>query len=297
MMMLSLNKVYNYFDYIRPYAFIGSFIVIVCSSFIAINSGNLKEVNWILIIFGGLSCGFLASAGYALNNIFDIEIDRINKPSRPLPSKKISLNEAYGLTIFLYLLALIFGALINWIFFLIIIIMAILTLLYSLPSFSWRKYWIFSILIIILFRGLLIVLAGWSIVRSINHILPWYVGIISSLFLIGAGTTKDIVDIKGDRKKGCKTLPVIWDIKKTVKLLSPFFIFPFLLIPIGIYFKILISNTLPLTLLSIYGLYTLRTIIIYPKKLTKIEHIHISWKHAYMMYMIFHVGVAVGYII
>jgi 4-hydroxybenzoate polyprenyltransferase len=172
-----------------------------------------------------------------------------------------------------------------------------LTVLYSIRPFRCKKHWLYANIIIALFRGLLIVLAGWSAVKSLNYFLPWYIGLISFLFLLGAATTKDIADIKGDRKNKCQTLPVRFGLEKTAKILYPFFTLPFLLIPLGVYLNILHVNTLPLTLLTIYGIYTSRTIKFYPEKTTIIERNHISWKHTYIIYMIFHLGMCVAYLL
>lgn len=291
------KKTKSYFMYIRPFAFIGAVIIFICSSLIAINTLPYVKYNWINILIGAVSCGLLASAAHAINNIFDLKIDKINKPFRELPSKKISIKEAKVIAILLYLFSFVLALSVGTPFFILILIMSVFTVIYSCPPFRYKKHWLYSALIIALFRGVLIILAGWLAVKNINYVLPWYLGLIYFLFLIGASPTKDIADVKGDKKNNCLTLPVKYGLEKTIKIIAPFFIIPFLLIPLGVYLKILHINTLPLTLLLFYGLYILHLIKKYPTKLTNIEKNHISWKHSYILFMVLEVGMCVGYVI
>jgi geranylgeranylglycerol-phosphate geranylgeranyltransferase len=47
------------------------------------------------LLFAMLSAACIAGAGYAVNDVFDFAIDKINKPKRVLPSEKIPLKSAY----------------------------------------------------------------------------------------------------------------------------------------------------------------------------------------------------------
>jgi hypothetical protein len=80
---------------------------------------------------------------------------------------------------------------------------------------------------------MLLKVAGWAMVASVFYAEPWYIGAIFGLFLIGAAGTKDFADIEGDRAGGCKTLPILYGVKKAAWIIAPFFVFPWLLIPLG----------------------------------------------------------------
>lgn len=295
--MIFIKNIYYYLKFIRPITFIGTFVVISCISLVAININPYVPYSWLIILIGSFSCSFLTLAAYTLNNICDLEIDKINKPFRPLSANLISIKEAWMITIFLYLISIILSLFINITFFVLILIMFFLTIMYSVPPFSFKKNSILSNFTISLCRGLLIILAGWVLVRDIDYILPWYIGFILFLFLFGAISTKDITDIKGDKQNNCFTLPVKYDFDKFIKIISPFFILPFLLIPLGVYLKILNINTLPLTLLLFYGIYIIWLMKNKINKTTKIEGNHIAWKHTYILYMIFNIGILLAYII
>jgi geranylgeranylglycerol-phosphate geranylgeranyltransferase len=304
--MKQFKKIYHCIIFTRPIAFLLTFITLISASLIAIKSTGTIEYSILKIFIGALSSGFLASASHTMNNIFDLKVDKINKPFRPLPSKKISVQEAWIITFILYLISFILFILaftVNRYFFIIMIIIAIFTIIYSCPPFNFKRFGIIGNLTIAIPRGLLIMVAGWSIVTSIKNILPWYMGLIPFLFLVGAVTTKDIADIKGDKKLGYITLPVKYGLNKTIKIITPFLIIPFFFIPLGVYLRILKISTLPLTLLFIYGIYIIMLIKKNPNKLIKFDKLaineknHISWKHTYFLYLIYQIGMAIAYLI
>src|SRR6478752_9291448 len=58
-------------------------------------------------LIGLVMAAVLNAASNALNQIYDLEIDRINKPRRPLPSGKLSLETAWVFTGITYVIALV----------------------------------------------------------------------------------------------------------------------------------------------------------------------------------------------
>src|SRR5437667_9342348 len=56
---------------------------------------------------GSLMAAVLNVASNALNQIYDLEIDRINKPKRPLVTGEISIRNAWIFTANMYALALV----------------------------------------------------------------------------------------------------------------------------------------------------------------------------------------------
>ena len=55
--------------------------------------------------WGALMAGLLNAASNAPNQVYDIEVDRINKPDRPLPSGRMSVQWAMGQAVGLYAVA------------------------------------------------------------------------------------------------------------------------------------------------------------------------------------------------
>lgn len=280
-----------YLELLRPFTLIAPIVGFLSGAIIA--SRALPDIR---VLMGALSAVILNAASNVNNQYFDLEIDRINKPFRALPSKRISKRNAIFIAFILYSCALTLSWSINLQFFSIVLITAIITFFYSAPPFRIKKYPFISNVFIALPRGMFLIVAGWSLFKSIFSIEPWFIGLIFSLYLTGAVTTKDFSDIKGDRQFGIITLPVLYGPERSAKIISPFFYIPFLLIPLGIILKIIRPMALPLTLISLWGIYTAKLIVKKPLELT-LEKNHISWKHMYFMLIVGQIGFAIAYLV
>src|SRR6266511_3006609 len=226
------------------------------------------------VVLGVLMAGIFNAANNAINQIYDLPIDRVNKPKRPLPSGSLTLGEAWVFTVF------------TWI--------------YSAPPLRTKRHGIWANVTIAIPRGLLLKVAGWSAVKTILDWEPWFIGGIFGLFLLGASSTKDFADIEGDRADGCKTWPILYGVEKAAWMITPFFILPFALIPIGTSLGILTGNRSLLyvlgPLLMLYGAYVAYLMVRKPEEMAATEN-HISWTHMYLMMMVAQVGFALAYIL
>ena len=182
----------------------------------------------------------------------------------------------------------------------IVLITSVLTYVYSGPPFRTKRHGILANLTIAIPRGMLLKVAGWSSVKTIFGLEPWYIGAIFGLFLLGASSTKDFSDMKGDAADGCRTLPIVYGPKKAAWMISPFFVLPFMLIPAGVYFNILTGNRILLyalgCVLILYGIYTVYTMVRRPEELATDSN-HISWTHMYRMVFVGQVGFALAYLV
>jgi len=251
------------------------------------------------VLVGALMAAVLNGASNGINQIYDLPVDAINKPRRPLPSGRMSVREAKWVTGVLYVVALGLAALVNWQCFSMAAIAAVLTWAYSAPPLRTKRDAIGANLTIAIPRGLMLKVAGWTTVQTFAKTEPWYIGSIFFLFLLGAATTKDFADMKGDEANGCITLPVKYGVKKAAWMISPFFVLPFALIPVGVARGILTGNPLLLDVLGIglalWGCYTVWLLVRRPDELAKTEN-HPSWTHMYLMMMALQIGFALAYI-
>ncbi len=173
------------------------------------------------------------------------------------------------------------------------------TVLYSVPPFRTKRFGIWANVTIAVPRGVLLKVAGWSAVKTIAGLEPWYIGAIFGLFLLGATTTKDFADMEGDRLGGCRTLPIVYGVRRTAWLISPSFILPFVLIWVGAFTGILTGDLLMLQLLSvvltIYGAFVCYLMLRRPEDLATDAN-HVSWVHMYRMMFVAQVGFAIAYL-
>ena len=87
--------------------------------------------------------------------------------------------------------------------------------------------------------------------------------------------------------------------KKAAWIIAPFFVLPFVLIPIGVWTGILTGNPKLLLALGaaliLYGVYTVYLLVRRPEELATTEN-HPSWTHMYRMMMVAQVGFALAYV-
>ncbi len=249
-----------------------------------------------------LAAGVLNAASNGLNQICDLTNDRINKPHRPLPSGALTLRQAWVFSAAAYVLALAMVWVVNLQTFVIYVIAAISTFAYSAPPVRLKRHPIGSNLIIALIRGCLLKVAGWAAVATVLiSIEPWYIGSIYLVFLLGATTTKDFADIEGDRAAGCITLPVKFGATWSARAITPSFILPWLMLPLGLALHVLSGNPAAILVLSVimlvWGGYVAYLINKDPHRLVTEGENHPSWHHMYMMMMVGHLGLAGAYLI
>ena len=270
------------------------------------------------VILGSACAAFLNAANNSLNQIYDLEIDRINKPKRPLPAGDLTMRQAWIFTWAMYVIGLLptwlvvpypftgwrdkfFAPVTQHECFFIYLAAFVSTFIYSVPAFGRTKAHPIGVnLTIAIPRGCLLKVAGWTMVARATTLEPWFIGSIFMFFLLGAASTKDFSDIKGDRAGGVRTLPIAYGVSKAAHIIAPFFIIPWLLMPVGAQLGILTGNRLALIilgmLLALWGAYTVWLIVRNPDELTATEN-HPSWRHMYLMMMAAQIGFAVAYML
>lgn len=256
------------------------------------------------VVLGAVMAMVLNAASNALNQIYDLEIDRVNKPQRPLTSGRMSLRDAWIFTWIAYAVALLLA----WFIapegrhecFWIVLIAAIFTFVYSCPPLRTKERGLWANVTIAIPRGVLLKVAGWSCVKTIWGLEPWFIGAIFGLFLLGASTTKDFADMEGDARGGCRTLPILYGVRRAAWLISPSFVLPFLLISYGASAGILTGNFWLLqglaAFMSLYGAYVCYLMLRKPEELATDAN-HVSWAHMYRMMFVAQIGFALAYVL
>lgn len=315
----------SYISLSRPFTLLPPLLGIisgaVCAWGSAYNPDPARQLTASVILtvtLGSLCAAFLNAASNAINQIYDLEIDRINKPNRPLITGALSLRQAWIFTWIMYALAIVptwlvvvfpyttwgekFLAPLPWheCFFIYIAGM-LFTFVYSAPAFGrTKRHAILANLTIAIPRGCLLKVAGWTMVARALHLEPWFIGAIFMFFLLGAASTKDFSDMKGDLAGGCRTLPIRYGVRPAAWMIAPFFVFPWLLMPIGARYGILTGNSTFISILGFalaaWGAYTVWLIVRNPDELTATEN-HPSWRHMYLMMMTAQIGFAAAYVV
>ena len=258
----------------------------------------------VLPLVGAVMAAVLNAASNTLNQIYDLEIDRINKPRRPLPEGRVSLRAAWAFTWITYAIALSLAWMVApngrrecfW----IVLAATAITFAYSAPPLRTKRFGIWANLTIAIPRGVLLKVAGWSSAKTVAGLEPWFIGAIFGLFLLGASTTKDFADMEGDARGGCRTLPIVYGVTRAAWMISPSFVVPFLLIIAGTQLGILTGHAWLLHLLGVvmtaYGVYVCYLMLRRPEELA-VEENHVSWAHMYRMMFVAQIGFALAYLL
>lgn len=192
------TKLTAFLQLLRPVNFLITFL----TAFVAVLICSPNNINFDIEILAGLSAGFTAIAGNIINDIFDIEIDRINRPDRPLPSEKISNNETLALYFIFILLSFILSWFINLQAF---IIVAATTLMLYLYSKLLKRIPLVGNFVVAFLTGLVFIYGGVAVENPSAAIIPAAFAFLINLI---REIVKDMQDIEGDKKAGAITFPV-----------------------------------------------------------------------------------------
>lgn len=181
-----------------------------------------------LLVFASVC---IAAAGYIINDYFDLNIDKINKPNKMVIGKHISRRWAMLFHLLLSLLGLVLTGIVtkqigNW-FILVFNTLSVVLLLFYSTSFK-KRFLIGNIIISILTAWVILVLFAAELRWDSIHLVSVEnaaIVLIYTYAVVYAGfafivslireVVKDMEDETGDRKYQCKTMPIVWGINPT----------------------------------------------------------------------------------
>ncbi|MHC4971075.1 MAG: UbiA family prenyltransferase [Planctomycetota bacterium] len=178
-----------------------------------------------------LSALLLTGASNGLNQIADVDADRINRPERPLPAGRLGMRQAWWIVAALLAPAVALAAAVGPYYLACVLITVPVTAAYSFPPPRTKRIPYLANATIATPRGLLLVLAGWAVGGGFLRPEAWLLGGLAWLYIFGAATTKDFADLEGDRATGCETLPLRLGPQGAARFVAPFLVVPFLLYP------------------------------------------------------------------
>jgi hypothetical protein len=190
-----MAHVVSYFRLMRPANLVTAVADILAgialSGFLLTNSSG----PFLPYIFLCLATIGLYGGGVVLNDVFDAELDRIERPERPIPSGKVSIKQATLLAVFLYSIGIVFALQVSALSGIVAIAIAILATVYD--KFS-KHHAVFGPANMGLCR-MLNLLLGVSIIGNIPT-YSLYAGLIP-LFFISAITLLSRGEVHGAGRK------------------------------------------------------------------------------------------------
>lgn len=190
---------------------IGAFAVIITASI-------LKQMGQVSVWFTALIVVVCYNAAAnSINDYFDLETDRINRPNRPLVTGDVKPQTALFLAIILFIIGTILAFTLPFTATFIAVVIALpLMIFYSI----WFKGMPLAGNFIISFiLGLTFLFAGAALQDMETMIIP---ALLAFGLTIVRELVKDISDVEGDHKAKLKTLPNIVGVKKAWTLVAVF---------------------------------------------------------------------------
>jgi 4-hydroxybenzoate polyprenyltransferase len=191
---------------------------------------TLDTVHYALLVISTLG---VAIAGYIINDVYDVEADKINKPNRLYVGKKLPRTAAYHLFIGFNSVGLLIGMYLSYhvghtSYFIIYVLTSLL--LYQYAKYLKKKFLIgnilvsfavfLSIILPVVFDLMPVTNALNESVQLIAFRLVVLFGIFGFFLTFLREVVKDLEDEKGDAKIGARTLPIVLGVKKTKVLVS-----------------------------------------------------------------------------
>jgi len=165
--------------------------------------------DWKLLVLA-VSTAIIAAAGYIINDYYDIKIDLINKPDRVVIGKGITRRYALFFHTFLSVTGIALGFLLGLRMAAIHIVSAFLLWWYSN---NLKRQPFIGNFVVALLTGLSVWLV--NVVYYENYALVTIYAVFALFITLVREIVKDMEDLKGDNTFGCKTLPIIWGLRKT----------------------------------------------------------------------------------
>ncbi|XP_002531591.3 homogentisate solanesyltransferase, chloroplastic [Ricinus communis] len=214
-----LNKISEFKDacwrFLRPHTIRGT--ALGSTALVAralIENPNLIKWSLLLKAVSGLFA-LICGNGYivGINQIYDIGIDKVNKPYLPIAAGDLSVQSAWLLVIFfavtgILMVGLNFGPFITSLYCLGLFLGTI----YSIPPFRMKRFAVAAFLIIAMVRGFLLNFGVYHATRAaLGLSFEWsspvaFITTFVTLFALVIAITKDLPDVEGDRKYKISTL-------------------------------------------------------------------------------------------
>lgn len=199
------------------------FIAILIGSVIALEGNAFPSVYTLVLTF--FTALFLEASTFALNDYYDLEIDKRNKrKDRPLVRGDLSPKTALYLFLVLFPLGIICSFFVNLSCFIIALITALFAILYDVKlkkiKLLGNFYISYAMAIPFIFGGAAVITEN-TLFFTI-HPAIYIIALIAFLAGSGREIMKDVMDFKGDKEKGVKSFPKYIGIRKS-NILSAFF--------------------------------------------------------------------------
>ncbi len=245
-----------FFKLLRPLNGIIGGISVFVGGFLAYNSQLTTHNSLFELPLACLVCFLIISAGNSINDWADAEIDKLNKPDKPIPSGRFTRPQVLVISIILFALGLLITLLLPIALFFIALLASLLLLLYN---FNLKARGLSGNLVVAVLGGLPFIYGGVVLGDWLPTLIPFG---FAFLLHFAREILKDIEDMPGDSNANNVSFPIKYGVRKAILLsnlilgvLIAFTFLPFLAGWYGVLYLIGVILCIDLSLgLTIYKL-------------------------------------------
>ena len=178
-----------------------------CTAGFLIDPKTIFSVDLLLL---SVSTILVAAAGYIINDYYDVKIDLINKPDRVVIGKNITRRYAILFHSSLSVSGVAIGFLLNWKIGVINFLSVFFLWLYSN---NLKRQPFVGNFVVAMLTGISILIV--NILYGENNPLVSIYSLFAFFMTLVREMIKDMEDLRGDNTFGCRTLPIIWGLRKS----------------------------------------------------------------------------------
>ncbi len=210
-----MKKAAAYLALIRPLNFGITLITVIVAA--AVSYVSVYPFGKVLL--AAFTAALTLSAGNIINDIYDVGIDKISHPERPLVTNVISIKSAFVLYFTIQLISLLLSGFVSGPNFLINLLAALILFLYS---WKLKKVVLLKNIIVSALTGLVFVYGGLAAGSYEYTLIP---ALFAFLINITREIIKDMEDSEGDAQQGIISFPSMAGPVKTKSTLISLIIF------------------------------------------------------------------------
>jgi geranylgeranylglycerol-phosphate geranylgeranyltransferase len=195
---MNSKKLIAFVQLSRPVNVLITFVSIPVACWIAGGAAS----SWLFFLFAGVTGALVAAGANAINDAFDIDIDRINRPNRPLPRGALTPRDARRMWLILSVAALGINLFLNVAALMIAVLSIALLYFYSARL---KRTVLIGNVVIGLMTGMAFIYGGVVVGRMERAVVP---AIFAFFVNLARELLKDVEDMEGDRIENAVTLPV-----------------------------------------------------------------------------------------
>jgi homogentisate phytyltransferase/homogentisate geranylgeranyltransferase len=257
------RKVAAFIRFCRPHTIIATSLQVTGIFILVQGYQSFGQGGAAILLLTIIACLAVNLYVVGLNQLTDVEIDRVNKPTLPLASGEFSMRQGQLLVAASGILAVGLAAALGWYLLLTILLTLLIGTAYSVPPTHLKVRPLWAALSIAFVRGFVAnlgVMIFFSQRLGTMPDLSWSSAIGLALFFFGFGLVialyKDIPDLSGDSRFGVRTFTVQLGAKTVFQggrlILTAFYLVPILaaltLLPSGNGLLLLIPHLVIITL-------------------------------------------------